>query len=361
METSEVKVFISYSREDLERLSPVIEHLERGHCRVWWDVKIQAGDDFRAAIHRSILDCDKCIVFWSKNSSQSFWVLEEAEEARRLNKLLPLAIDPGSIPFGFRSLQTELLVLDDDASWQCKLNSILRSQIRSFGETGAPGGKIEAQRKTTPVERGYFGLMPQFSPINEVAFISHFNNSMNDYRELGVLVGILGSLTFLLWDKALDHATMQTYTIYARIFILSPLVVIGTFAPKFTHPKCAEWIQFSAMMAFSATILWIEWILTRGLINGTSGIMLCFIFYISFLRVRLRLHIATHAFIVFSYCALSYADYFISDRSLFISNAIHIVSGSFFALSAAFVFERSERLNFAKIQQLSVMSFQRKP
>lgn len=46
------------------------------------------------------------IVFWSATSSQSYWVRDEAELGRDLNKLIPTTIDRTLGPLGFRQIQT---------------------------------------------------------------------------------------------------------------------------------------------------------------------------------------------------------------------------------------------------------------
>lgn len=92
-------LFISYAHEDFalaERLAGVLENC--GH-RVWWDRRLLAGSAFTEAIENAIHDSDHLLVLWSKNSTGSSWVRDEAAMVRDCRKLVPLSSEIG---FGIR-------------------------------------------------------------------------------------------------------------------------------------------------------------------------------------------------------------------------------------------------------------------
>jgi len=100
-------IFLSYAREDEERVRPIIEYLEQHFgWEVFWDRRnIPPGEFFHLHIAEK-LDTAKCVlVAWSKHSVASGWVLEEAEEGKSRKVLVPLLLDQIKPPLGFRNIQ----------------------------------------------------------------------------------------------------------------------------------------------------------------------------------------------------------------------------------------------------------------
>lgn len=106
------QVFISYAREDRDLAQQLVTALERGGLRVWWDTEIPTGQTFSDVIDQAISKAACVIVLWSRNSVTSNWVLEEAAEARDRGILIPVLLEPVTIPRGFRRYQAA-----DFSSW----------------------------------------------------------------------------------------------------------------------------------------------------------------------------------------------------------------------------------------------------
>ena len=51
---SKGSVFISYSREDLNRVEPIVKLLSDADLIVWWDRDIEVGTAFRSAIQSNL-------------------------------------------------------------------------------------------------------------------------------------------------------------------------------------------------------------------------------------------------------------------------------------------------------------------
>ncbi|MGZ9220152.1 MAG: toll/interleukin-1 receptor domain-containing protein, partial [Candidatus Binatia bacterium] len=104
-------IFISYANEDRETAGHLARALESAGMSVWWDRRIPAGRTWRAVLEEALQGMRCLIVLWSQNSLKSPWVLEEAEEARRLEKLLfPVLIETVAPPVGFRAIQAANLI-----------------------------------------------------------------------------------------------------------------------------------------------------------------------------------------------------------------------------------------------------------
>jgi len=104
-------IFISYASEDKETAARLAGFLESIGWSVWWDRRIPAGRTWRSVLQEALRDMRCMIALWSRDSVESPWVAEEAEEARKLGKtLVPILIQRVEPPIGFRTIQAADLV-----------------------------------------------------------------------------------------------------------------------------------------------------------------------------------------------------------------------------------------------------------
>lgn len=61
-------VFASYAHADTKAVLPALEIMRRNGCRVWYDKGIPKGEDWTATIGDRIRECERLLVFTSKNS-----------------------------------------------------------------------------------------------------------------------------------------------------------------------------------------------------------------------------------------------------------------------------------------------------
>jgi len=94
-------IFISYAREDMKRVEPIVRELEKHGWSVFWDPEIPPGETWRGYIKKK-LDESRCVlVAWSRLSVTSEWVIAEADEAKKRGILVPVLLDAVEPPFGF--------------------------------------------------------------------------------------------------------------------------------------------------------------------------------------------------------------------------------------------------------------------
>ena len=86
-------VFLSYSREDHERIEPLAAALERAGHDVWWDRHIAGGEEFSGAIEKALESADVVVVAWTATSVKSAWVRDEAAAGRDSRRLVPITLD----------------------------------------------------------------------------------------------------------------------------------------------------------------------------------------------------------------------------------------------------------------------------
>lgn len=98
-------VFLSYSRTDLERARPVIALLEAAGFDLWWDGRLEGGENYLATTEDRLESADCVAVLWSQTSVASHWVRDEAQRGRERECLVPLSLDGTMAPLGFRQFQ----------------------------------------------------------------------------------------------------------------------------------------------------------------------------------------------------------------------------------------------------------------
>ena len=100
------RVFLSYSRDDVDCARQLAETLGGAGHQVWWDQHIQGGSRFSAAIDHALKDAQAIVVLWSPKSVESAWVQDEAAEGRDSGRLVPVVIGETKPPLGFRQFQS---------------------------------------------------------------------------------------------------------------------------------------------------------------------------------------------------------------------------------------------------------------
>lgn len=99
-------VFVSYSRGDRERATPIIRLLEMAGFAVWWDGKLEAGERYLETTEHALETAKAVVVLWSATSVGSDWVRDEAMSGRDRKCMVPISLDGSMPPLGFRQIQT---------------------------------------------------------------------------------------------------------------------------------------------------------------------------------------------------------------------------------------------------------------
>jgi len=103
-------IFLSYAREDLARVKPVVAALEARGWSVWWYRTIKPGQTFDSVVQAALDEARCVIVLWSRDSVQSQWVRSEADEGNRRGILIPALLNEVIIPLAFRRVQAANLI-----------------------------------------------------------------------------------------------------------------------------------------------------------------------------------------------------------------------------------------------------------
>jgi TolB-like protein/Flp pilus assembly protein TadD len=98
-------IFLSYARADQKRALPIISMLEACGYSVWWDGLLEPGERFSRTTEDALERAKAVVVLWSKASTASHWVHDEATQGRDRRCLVPISIDGSEAPLGFRQFQ----------------------------------------------------------------------------------------------------------------------------------------------------------------------------------------------------------------------------------------------------------------
>ncbi|MFO6446217.1 TIR domain-containing protein [Erythrobacter sp. NE805] len=139
------RLFVSYSRTDLARARPVIDLLEGAGYAVWWDGRLEGGENYLQTTEAALESADCVVVLWSATSTQSHWVRDEAQRGRERGCLVPLTIDGTIAPLGFRQFQ-----LLDISAWDGSPASVEAARILVAVRAKAGGGPATAPTSPAP-------------------------------------------------------------------------------------------------------------------------------------------------------------------------------------------------------------------
>lgn len=141
-------VFISYSSKDRDWVRDLAQALKsiRQEWSISWDQDMPAGQVVDEAIGTAITNARCVLVVWSHNSVETNWVIDEADEAYKLGKLLPVLKENTRPPYGFRRLTAV-----DLSEWDKSENSQAISMlIRSIDAT-LTGRSLQPKRERIDV------------------------------------------------------------------------------------------------------------------------------------------------------------------------------------------------------------------
>lgn len=99
-------VFVSYKKEDRDRVGPIVEALRQDGIGVWWDQDIEPGAPWDQTIAQQIESAHCVVVVWSSLSITAPWVKEEAGLGKARGILVPVRIHDVDPPLGFGLIQT---------------------------------------------------------------------------------------------------------------------------------------------------------------------------------------------------------------------------------------------------------------
>jgi len=200
-------VFISYSRLDHERVSPIAARLAASGYDIWWDKKLQAGQIFVDEIEKQLDSARAVLTAWSSNARNSTWVYAEASRGLDAKKLVQVRLDGAHLPLPFDALQvTDLSGRQND--W-----GQLESGLQRLIKGGPPPDPVRVvpEVRGIPAVAGAPKLLSGLTAAGLGAYAvalsnTHLGSGLTpDQLQMGMtgLVGIAGASTVLTAQRLL--------------------------------------------------------------------------------------------------------------------------------------------------------------
>lgn len=120
------RIFISYSRKDIETARRLAAELQKAGFDVWWDISgLKGGDAWLRVIPAAIDSSQFFVILLTKSSVESQWVEKEYVRAlgRRM-KIIPLLLEPCDVPFALANINYLDFSANDD---QTNLKNLLEA------------------------------------------------------------------------------------------------------------------------------------------------------------------------------------------------------------------------------------------
>lgn len=110
------KIFISYSRADLDYIATLVDALREKGADVWFDKNIRTGEQWDNTLEEQIKAADVFLIVMSKTSVASNNVKDEMSYAKSLGKIIsPILIEPCEVPM--RLARHQYVDFTQDFGW----------------------------------------------------------------------------------------------------------------------------------------------------------------------------------------------------------------------------------------------------
>ena len=156
-------VFLSYSSKDRVRAQALAELLnKKAGISVFFDrSSIEAGANWIEVINKELQQAKAVIVFWSKNSIKSKWVIKEATVALSYGKLVPAIIEIDvDIPLEFNHIQTVNLTFSDFSQADIEIDNLLSALSKLLGSHIYHGRNLSMEYSELPEPQQQITLIP---------------------------------------------------------------------------------------------------------------------------------------------------------------------------------------------------------
>jgi hypothetical protein len=113
------KIFLSYSRADLDYIATLVDALRAKGADIWFDKNIRTGEQWDNTLEEQIKAADVFLIVMSKTSVASNNVKDEMSYAKSLGKIiLPILIEPCEVPM--RLARYQYVDFTQDFDWAVK-------------------------------------------------------------------------------------------------------------------------------------------------------------------------------------------------------------------------------------------------
>ena len=160
------KIFISYSRKDIDFVRKLAGDLETAGYDVWWDVTdLEGGDDWVSTIPQAISSSQYVIVVLTPSALASEWVRKEYTQALHLRKkIIPIMLASCEVPFALNTINFVNFSLGE-------YPENFKRLLAPLGYTGKPPVVTPYKKAITSLPAFKYGILAIIGLILILAFI----------------------------------------------------------------------------------------------------------------------------------------------------------------------------------------------
>ena len=214
-------IFISYKKEDKDRVARIVAGLRAEGLDVWWDQDIGPGHAWDDTI-KARMEGARCILaFWSTLSVTAPWVKEEAGHGKGRGILVPARLDDVEPPLGFGLIQAADLRYwtgdRRDPSWRAFVASVRKvlagekiAQLLApqFGRSRTIG--LVVTLGVAAIALAALGLVLFRSPVISMITSKAVGGQVKGLDD-DELVVILGRITKLIFFSAMKAGSFSLF------------------------------------------------------------------------------------------------------------------------------------------------------
>jgi TPR repeat protein len=145
-------IFLSYHKTDRERVARIAALLDRRGWSVWWDRRLDAGEQWDKVIDREINAAGCVMAVWSSESVHSHWVRTAAREGLERGILVPVLIDRATPPTEFRPAHAIDLTNWNGEVEERPAKTLIDAVARCLGRSAVNAALIELEAEPIAVK-----------------------------------------------------------------------------------------------------------------------------------------------------------------------------------------------------------------
>lgn len=247
-------LFISYKRENLAAVQPLVQGLRGAGLDVWWDQDIAPDAPWEATIERELEAAKVVIVAWSEAAAASENVKAEARRARGKGKLIQVFVEPSDPPLFFGERQGVDLTGWNGSANDGRFKTVLAAARAIIAGKKPPHGVGYAPKKRAP----WATLTAVFVFVGALlGFVANLGSA----RDAACSINALNQIC-LQWGLIEPEAPVETVEARQQRIIQT---IAGTWGRL--DRDCAETVTYSIEQDAAGTRR------IRGVAPGFEGVM----------------------------------------------------------------------------------------
>ncbi|MFO7672134.1 MAG: toll/interleukin-1 receptor domain-containing protein [Lutibacter sp.] len=210
------KIFLSYSRADLDYIATLVDALREKGADVWFDKNIRTGEQWDNTLEVQIKAADVFLIVMSKTSVASNNVKDEMSYAKSLGKIIsPILIEPCEVPMRLARHQYVDFTQDFDWAVNKLMEDLDAAEVHIPG--AAPAQKTAGNNSRVPIAPAFmkkpkvvwYVLSGAIGIILLFMLIDQCSSGSTDETEVSIEQSENSD-----WNKALNSESVDTYLSY---------------------------------------------------------------------------------------------------------------------------------------------------